>query len=143
MEADLLRVADSVVDELNTAPLSIAVSAKRLYQPQFELREMQTLHVTVVPSAEEIKTLTRGASMKSLFVDVGVQKKFSKGDAAELDLLVSLVDEIAALFHRKRLATAPEAICTVVKPDPIFAPEHMEQFRQFTSIVSLEFKVFG
>jgi hypothetical protein len=141
MTSELLRLADAVVTVLNAGPLSQAFIAERLYVPQFELPDLKVLHVTVVPKDEDTKPLTRSTTQRIYRVDVGVQKKFEKGDAAELDPLVALVSEIAALFRGKRLAAVPEAICTVTKPEPIYSPEHMEQFRQFTSVLTLTFKV--
>jgi hypothetical protein len=140
MTTELLRIADGVVAALNAASLSQSFQAERLYLPQFELPDLKVLHVTVVPKDEDTKALTRSRTQRVYRVDVGVQKKFDKGDAAELDPLMVLVEEIAVLFRGKRLAAMPEAVCTVTKPDPIYSPEHMEQFRQFTSVVTLTFK---
>jgi len=140
MTPELLRIADGVVAVLNAASLSQPFQAERLYLPQFELPDLKVLHVTVVPKDEDTKPLSRRQAQRIYRVDVGVQKKFEKGDAAELDPLVALVEEIAALFRGKRLQAVPEAVCTVTKPDPIYSPEHMEQFRQFTSVVTLTFK---
>jgi hypothetical protein len=137
---ELLRIADGVVALLNAAPLSQPFQAERLYLPQFELPDLKVLHVTVVPKDEDTKAFTRSKTQRVYRVDVGVQKKFEKGDAAELDPLVVLVEEITALFRGKRLEAVPEAVCTVTKPEPLYSPEHMDQYRQFTSVLTLTFK---
>lgn len=141
MNAELLRVADAVVDALNAAALDPEFQAQRLYQPQFELPELNVLRVSVVPKDQTTQTLTRGITRRIFRVDVGVQKKFERGDAPELDPLVTLVERIAALFHRRRLPGLSEAFCTAAKPEPVYAPEHMDQFRQFTSVLTLTFQM--
>lgn len=151
MSCDLLSVADAVVSTLNAAvlaeTLSPAFTAERLYQPAFELPDMATLHVSVVPRTKTTKPLTRSRNIDVYTIDVGIQKKFNAVTGPEintaLDPLVTLVDAIVTLFDKTRPATFPSAICTARKPDPIYAPEHMEHLRQFTSIVALEFTVIG
>ena len=50
MSAQILDIADAVVDELNDAiGLSQEFTATRAYLPEFELPELSTLRVTVLP----------------------------------------------------------------------------------------------
>ena len=109
--------------------------------PQFELPEMDELHVTVVPKAVEITGASRGAGTYDYKIDVAVQKRFEAGDAAELDPLMHLVEEIADHFRFKRLEGYPGAAWVKTEHAAIYAPEHMENFRQFTSVVTLTFRV--
>ena len=74
-------------------------------------------------------------------IDVAVQKKFETGDAAELDPLMSLVEEIADFFRLRRLAAYPDAVWVRTDNVPVYAPEHMEEYRQFTSVLTLTFRV--
>jgi hypothetical protein len=141
MAGELLRVADSVVQRLNAGPFSQAFTAQRLYLPQFELPEMATLHVSVVPKEEVTQFLSRGQLMRTCTVEVGVQKKLEQIGNEQIDALVMLVNEIADAFNRLKL-DAPNALCTATKPNPIYAPEHLDQLRQFTSVITLKFKVY-
>lgn len=143
MPADLLQIADAVVALLNVTGLSLAFTAERLYLPQFELPDMQVLHVTVVPRTKTTKPLTRSRNIDVITVDIAVQKKLNAGDNADIDALVNLVDEIETRFDRERLSDVPDAICTAKKPDPVYAPEHIEKLRQFTSILTLTFTFIG
>ena len=59
----------------------------------------------------------------------------------ELDLLMQLVEEIAGLFRFARLAAFPQAVWVKTEHAPVFAPEHMEGLRQFTSILTFTFRV--
>ncbi len=144
---ELMLIADAVVSQLNAASLVQTFTAVRLYQPKFELPDMQTLHVSVVPCKRTVVKLTRSRNVNVYIIQIGVQKKFNAVTEAalntELDPLVKLVDDILALFDSNRLTSVPTAICTAQKPDPIYAQDHMDQFRQFTSILTLEFKDFG
>ena len=140
MASSLLPIADAVVATINGASLGQPVDAERLFLPQFELQEMSVLRVVVVPKDEDRKPITRTAKQATYRVDVGVLKKVTSTDAAEIDPLCALVTSIAALFDGKRLATVPDAICTVAKTEPVYSAEHLDQLRQFTSVIVLTFR---
>jgi hypothetical protein len=76
-------------------------------------------------------------------IDVGVRKKPASVSNAEMDPLVSLVEEIRAFFRRRRLAAYPGAMCIRTPIEPVFAPEHLREYGQFTSILGLTFRVVG
>jgi len=139
--ATIIDVADAVVAQLNGGSFSQPFTARRLYRPQFELREMKTLHVTVVPKALTINSLSRGSDSHEYQIDVAVQKKFETETTEELDPLVGLVEEIADRFRTPRLASLPAALCVKVENKPIYAQEHFDEMRQFTSILTLTFRV--
>jgi len=98
------KIADAVTDELNAATLSQAFSVERLYQPLFELADMNTLHVTVVPRGVNILPLGRDRNAFDYMIDVAVQKKIQE-DPADVDPLMLLVEEIVDLFRFKRLTS--------------------------------------
>lgn len=139
--SEIVHVTDAVVAALNGATFSQPVNAERSYLPQFELPEMEDLHVTVVPKTVEITGATRGTGTYDYKIDVAVQKRFETGDATELDPLLRLVEEIADHFRFKRLDGHPAAAWVKTEHPAIYAPEHMENFRQFTSVVTLTFRV--
>jgi len=137
----IVAIADAVTAELNAGGFSEPFTAQRLYRPQFELADMDTLHVTVVPQGISIEAVGRGLNQYDFRIDVAVQKRFSEGDAAELDPLMQLVEAIVDYFRFKRLETTPEAAWVKTENAPIYSPEHMEQLRQFTSVVTLTYRV--
>ena len=137
----VLNVADAVVAQLNTATLSQPVVAERLYVPNFDLQDMQDLRVTVVPRELHVRSLDRGRNNYEAEIDLAVQKKFKKGDAAEIDPLVAFVEEIADLFRLKRLASFPGAIWSRTDHQVLYSQEHWDQLRQFTSLLTLSFRV--
>ena len=137
----IIDIAEAVKDSLNGATFSQAFTAERRYQPLFELKDMKDLHVTVVPSGVASVTLGRGRAQHDIRIDVAVQKKLGKGDAAELDPLMTLVDEIAERFRSKRLEGYSNAVWVKTENAPIYAQEHMDELRQFTSLLTFTFRV--
>jgi len=138
--ATITDIADAVVADLNGHTFSQSLTAVRYYRPVFDLGEMQTLHVSVVPKGVTIERADRSRNQYDFAIDVAVQKKFESGDAAELDPLMSLVEEIADFFRLRRLASYPDAIWVRTDNVPVYAPEHLEEFRQFTSVLTLTFR---
>ncbi|MGD9128783.1 MAG: hypothetical protein PVH19_15510 [Planctomycetia bacterium] len=137
--ATITDLAQSVVNELNTGEFSLEFTAVSTLLPSYELKELKTLKVTVVPRSQVFQRANRAQTAREVEIDIGIQKKFS-GDS-EAGPLLDLVDEIANHFDGKRPTTMPSAICSKVVNEPIYAPEHIEQYRQFTSVLTLTFKV--
>ena len=139
--AVITDVADAVVAELNATSFSQTLEAKRSYVPQFDLAEMKDLHVTVVPKGVTILPGSRSKNQHDLAIDVAIQKKLDKADNAEIDVLMGLVDEIADRFRLKRLDSYPGAVWLKTEQQPIYSQEHLDQMRQFTSVLTFTFRV--
>ncbi|MGV3483366.1 MAG: hypothetical protein ACO1RT_02980 [Planctomycetaceae bacterium] len=137
----VLQIADSVTAQLNAAALSRSFTAERLYVPNFDLEDMKELRVTVVPREVELGPLDREQNRCHAKIDVAVQKKFSAGSNAEIDPLVTFVEEIADLFRLKRLASFSAARCVKCEHAVLYSSEHWEQLRQFTSLLTLTFEL--
>ena len=140
MTGELVAVAQAVVDELNAGSFSKPFTAERSYRPTFELADMKTLHVTVVPNGVVVSGLGRNQSQLDYRVDVAVQQRLKKADLAEIDALMALVQEVAEVFRFKRLAGHPQAAWVRTEHRAVYAPEHMEELRQFTSVFTLTFR---
>ena len=134
-------IADAVVAELNGHEFAQPFTAARAYVPRFELSEMAALHVTVVPKGVVLESAGRGLRQTDVTVDVAVQRRFETDESVELDALMDLVGEIVEYLHGLRLTDYPEAIWLKTANEPIFAPEHVEQYRQFTSVITLTYRV--
>lgn len=135
----LTALADAVKDSLNNASFSMSFTAQRLHQPSFDLAELATLRVSVVPKSETIATASRGNSFFDCAVDVGVQKKVA--DDAEVDALLDLVEEVTDHLRLKRLDGFPSAAWLSIEHEPVVAAEHLDQNRQFTSVLSVTYRV--
>jgi len=139
--AVIIDIADAVVAQLNGTTFSQPVTAERHYQPNFELSEMSELKVSVVPRSLASKSLDRNRDSFDYLIDIAVQQKTDMSRPA-LDALMALVEEIADLFRTQPLAGFPSARCTEVKNEPVYALEHLDELRQFTSVVTLTFRVW-
>lgn len=137
----IIDIADAVVASLNAGGFSLPFDAQRKYQPVFELPEMQTLHVSVVPKSIAITTAARDTGFFDCAIDIGVQKKVNPDQPDELDALTDLVEEIADHLRMKRPEEAPSAAWLSIANEPVFAPEHLEQWRQFTSVLTVTYRV--
>ena len=139
--ATIIDIADSVVAEINATTFSQPVTAARHYAPQFEIGQMGTLHVSVVPKGLASKSLDRSRDTFEYVIDVAVQQMVDQANPP-LDVLMGLVEEIADHFRAAALASFPNARCTEVKNEPAYSPEHLTELGQFTSVLTLAFKVW-
>jgi len=144
MGALLIDIADAVVAELNSAAAGTFAQtfiAARHYRPQFDLADLKTLRVSVVPKSLAITGLMRSANQHDVSIDVAVQKKVNPTDSAELDGLMTLVEQIADYFRLRRLTALPGALWTKTDNVPVYAPDHLEQKQVFTSVLTFTFRV--
>ena len=141
--ATIIDIAEAVKNELNGGSFSQTFTAERHYQPVFELKDMKTLHVTVVPKDVELQLATRNTSQHDCRVDVAIQKKLESADLAEIDELMGLVEELISFLSRRKLASVSAALWIKTANEPIFAQEHLEQFGQFTSILTLTYRMLS
>ncbi|MCK6458123.1 MAG: hypothetical protein L6Q92_16535 [Phycisphaerae bacterium] len=135
----ILDIADAVTSALNTGPFDPALNAERRYQPAFDLADLAALKISVVPKSLTISNATRTDGYFDCAIDIGVQKKIA--DDAEVDSLVALVEQIADHLRQKRLDDAPEAAFVSIANEPVFAPEHLDTQRVFTSVLTVTYRV--
>lgn len=134
-------IADAVVAGINEAELSQSVTAARTFLPVFDLEDMQDLHVTVVQRGVTTPPGGRGHNQHDYAIDIAVQKKLDAVSNAEVDTLLGLVQELADLFRFKRLTEPPYAAWLNTENVPVYSPEHLEQLRQFTSVITITFRI--
>ena len=139
--AVITDIADAVAAEINAGSFSQPVDAKREYLPHFDLEDMQTLRVTVVPKSVTTLPGGRGHNQHDYAIDVAVQQKLQTADNTEIDALMLLVDEIGDHFRFKRLSSYPNAMWLKTENQPVYAQEHLQEMRQFTSVLTLTFRV--
>lgn len=140
----ITQVADAIATALNDATFSQEFTAQRLYQPSFELADLETLRVSVVPKSVTVTNASRTHAFLDCAVDIGVQKKLSaavENADTEIEELLVLAEEIADHLRQKRLEAMPEALWVSLEHEPIFAPEHLDQHRQFTSVLTVTYRV--
>jgi hypothetical protein len=138
-------IADALVAELNGAAATLIPGgfvAERHYRPVFDLKELNTLRVSVVPRSTVISPIHRGSNQHDVQIDVAVQQKIADLDNAAVDMLMVLVERIGDVFRHRRLGGLPgAAVWTKTENKPIFSAEHLEQYRTFTSVITFTFRV--
>lgn len=141
-----IQLADAIVAAITTAPAATfnqAIAAVRHYRPQFDLEELKSLRVSVVPKAIEIATLGRRSNQHDVSVDVAVQQRVDAADNTALDALMTLVQQIADFLRLRRidLADGSSAVWIKTENTPIYSPEHLEQKQVFTSVLTVTYRV--
>ena len=144
--ATIVQIADAVVAGLNNASLSQPVQAQRHYLPEFDLPDMDALHVSVVPAEMDEEIADRTRDRAEYKIHVAVQKRVLKQDppgldATAIDGLMRLVEEIDDLFRHKPLSGYPQAHWIKTENKPIYDPKHLQEHGQFTSLLALTFRV--
>jgi len=134
-------IAKAVKDELDAHDFSVEFEAVRAYLPLFDLAEMEDLHVTVVPKGLAVEGGSRKASQHDVQVDVAVQKKLESEDNSEIDALMALVEEISDFLRFRRLEGFPGAAWLKVENAPVYSQEHLCEMRQFTSVLTVTYRV--
>ncbi len=137
----VIEVADAVVASLNAGSFTPPFTAARKYVPAVELSDLVDLNITVVPKSLEISTATRTGSHFDCTIDIGIQQKVNPDEPAELDALSDLAEQIVDHLRLQPLDAMPEAAWLSITHEPVFAPEHLDQQRVFTSVVSVTYRV--
>jgi hypothetical protein len=139
----IIQVADAVVAELNASPLATdpGFKAARHYRPVFEMAELKTLRVSVVPRGIMIEPLDRSQNAHEIAIDVAVQQRVQAGDSEAMDGLMNLVQSIAETLRLRRLGVMQEALWVKTENVPIYSPDHLETKGAFTSVLTVTFRV--
>ena len=107
--------------------------------PQYDLGEMKDLHVPVVPKGVSVQPFGRGSCQYRYLIDVGVQQKL-------IDTSPAAVAPLLASWTRSRTSSGsngckyPDAMWAKTEHPHLYAQEHLEQLRQFTSVLTLTFR---
>ena len=137
----VINVMDAVVVALKAEPLKL--DAVRAYRPEFELAELKTLRVSVVPRGIEITSLNRNVNQHDVSVDVGVQQKVDPDDTAVLDALMAKIQQIADELRLRRLPLPENGSAVWVRTanEPVYSPDHLQSKQVFTSVLTFTFRV--
>jgi hypothetical protein len=136
----ITELTDAIVAALNGHSFSRPFTARRHYVPTFDLKEMKSLHVTVVPRGVEMSNASRSMIQNAVQVDIGIQQKLpvpadTTGDRVAIDALMGLVEEVADFI--RTTSRFGDAAWVKMENTPIYSAEHLEQLRQFTSVLTL------
>ncbi len=147
MPNTIVRIADAMVAALNGRAFSRPFRAVRAYVPVYELKDMETLHVTVVPAELQSEPSDRTRDREDHILHVCVQQRFRQGAAGVplewLDTLVGLCEEIRNFLRSTNLPADPPLTARWVKSEtkPIYDPKHLAEYGQFTGLMAFTYRV--
>jgi hypothetical protein len=133
---EALQLSKQLAENLNGSNFSQPFTASARVLPEYELSVLKNLTVTVVPKSVEIINLTRAASNLEIEIDIAVQKKITAETDVDVESLLLLVTEIVDFVNRKDI---DEAKFIKVSNDPIYSPEHLNEKRLFTSLITVTY----
>ncbi len=141
----IAQLTDAVVAELNAPGTSFEglFAAERHYRPRFEIEagDLDDLRVTVVPRGITIEKATRAGDVHEVQIDVAVQQKLDDESPAAIDALMAIVQQIADHMRGRRLSAFDEAAWRRIENEPIYAVDHLDELRVFTSVLTLTYRV--
>ena len=146
----IIDVCDELVNSLNGESafgFSMAYVSVREYVPEIELSDT-SLRVSVVPASQQVEPYDRSNAWYVFTVDLAVRKKLDFTDEennpvnSQIDLLMRFMDELILWARGRHLQVdASTAFWQSTTRDPMIAPEHLESFGQFTSVLSITYRV--
>lgn len=134
-------VAAGVLAVLAGQTFTVPIVAAMKYVPNLELREIDGVYVTVVPRSVGITSADRSRVANEVSIDVAVQKKLLGVTPADVDPAMGIVQEIADFLTRRPLPTVPAAAWLRIANTPIYAPDHLQDKRLFTSILTVTYLI--
>jgi len=142
-EATTVSVAEAVLAEItgDAELLPSDAIVARGYNPKFALEDMDTLHVTVVPRAVERRRITRTLTERDLRIDISIQRRVGDDDQDQLDAMMLQAEQVLDFLDGRELAQYPEAVFVEIANDPVYIQEHLDQMRQFTSVLTVTYRL--
>ncbi len=131
-------LADNIMRSLNGATFSMEFEAVRKYRAYYTLKEMKTLHVTVVMSLIDQQQLSRFNNLDMITTMVVVQKHVDHEDNNETDAMTGLLEEIGEHFRSVDFNFA-QWIGTII--DIPWDPDDLSEKRIFTGMISLKHQI--
>lgn len=150
MSATAIIIADAIVDALESSVLPIAFTVERWYVPLRDLTDLfdAGLILSVVPMTIGGNLIDRaGHYLESYETAIGIQQVIGSGPMtnaeikAACDPLMDFVEQVTEIFEAKKLPTLPSAMCFNFRIDPSYSPQHIDERRVFTSVVTLTHRI--
>ena len=134
-------VAKAVAAELNKH-LGFSIKFKAAYsvKPSFDLAELDTIRVVVVPKAYELGSITRASTKYVATIDIGIMQRIGKMSPEDaVDKLGDLVEEIIEFLKTQTLSDFPVGQVVSITNDPLYVPDHLTGQRTFTSVLTIQY----
>ena len=141
MNSIAISLAKSVAEKLNLSTLSKSFDAKFVTVASFDLKNISGVMVSVAAKDLSFERISRSQVQKQIRIDIGIQSKL-RNIETEVSDLIFLAEQIAELFDGWANDDF-NATCIKVEVEPIYSPEHIRQYKQFISVVTLTFNAYG
>ena len=138
------QMAQAISGLLNGGSFSILFESQVLLKPLFDLTDLGDLKITVVPVSLCLERIARGISSGQYEIDIAVQQKLPVEDMdTVIESLMNLVLEIAQFLDGTPVEYQSGKHTAAVKTDikPIYSMEHLAEYKVFTSVVTVNYKV--
>lgn len=138
-----IEMVEAVKDFLNEGEWSQEFEAVRCYDLTSELKDDGVVHVDLAVEDDSGAIETRGSTENQIGVAIAVRKKCDVDNLAEMDALMLLMLEFKDSLLATRLATTTygDAWCHSWERNPAYYRRHIKDFRQFTSLLILQFQL--
>jgi hypothetical protein len=136
------QLAQAVVAALNAHTFSAPFTAAFTYRPSVALKDLETLHVTVCPSAWEDRIIGRRVTQLDITIDIAVQQKVDPTDTAAQSALYDLVSDIADFTEWMAISDPPAAWIghEMLPESPAgYRPDHLREMSIMTLVLRLQF----
>lgn len=147
----VVAIADAVTSHLAGGTYTTPIQPARLFRPIAKAEELTTPKVSVVPKAvDEIAQASRVQNQFTVSIDIAVQRKLTAADDAEVLPLFALVSQIVDRLRNQSFEIVDPgpiggAMVRVywlrIANSPLFIPEHWDQQRIFTGLLTSTYRV--
>jgi len=138
MSARIADIADLLVTRISGIGFPEPAAIERRHRPIYDLADVTDLTITVIPRAEAIRADTRGTQAVTYTIDIGVQKKIDTASVSAVDDLLAITEQIKDELRGKALAAGVGWVG--IENSPLWLPQHLDQYRQFTSVISVTYE---
>lgn len=137
--SQVVNLANGIVALLNSnEDWSMPFTAKRIYLPDYDSRKRCDLQVSILPGGQVIETETRGSTIFTVEMELGIHKKVNPDNHSEIEELLGLIQEIIDFSYGKTIEGFAYHQSTM--NDPIYDAPTLNRFRTFVSVITLEYK---
>ena len=135
-------VARDVVEYINDQTYATLFSAVYAWVPRFDLEDLEDIYVSVSPRSNIIENASRKSSMNEHAVVVIIAKRAidDEVDDTVYDELDALSNEIKDSLTRMTLPNLKSVSWTQTTYDQIVIPQDIRENRQFTAVLTINFK---
>jgi hypothetical protein len=141
------QTRDALVSQIQammvSSILTPTIPVQAVYDIVFNLNQLQGGQVIVMAAQKEPALLMRQPAVgqqNDLQLHVAVQYKYTTPSALELDPFMALIENIETQILGLQLSNGAWCVGATY-PHGLYLERHIQEFRTFTSVVALKFKL--